>query len=173
MHTLLNLGPIGLLILLLMDPLSVSAQPQHHEVGEMAVSWIYEGEDILFTVTSPDNGWIVLGFNDENNIVGATLQMGGYRETTGKQYFSERLTLAPGVHKAKADLKLPTQVTEVEISKEGRRGTAMRLRLPVRPATMGGYDLRRGNELWLILAYSVSDDLDHHSRFRRHVKVTL
>ncbi len=173
MQTLLYLGPIWLLTLLLMNPLSVSAQPQHRQVGKMTVSWTYEGEDILFTVTSPDNGWIVLGFNDENNIVGATLQLGGYRETTGKQYSSERLTLAPGNHRAKVDLELPTRVTELEITTGRKRGTVMRLRLPILPATSGEYDLRSGTDLWLILAYSVSDDLDHHSRFRRHIKVTL
>lgn len=172
MQTFLYLGPIILLTLLLMDPLSSSAQSQHRQVGDMSVSWTYEDEAILFTVTSPDQGWVVLGFNDENNIVGATLHMGGYDEKTKEQYFSERLTLSAGVHKAKTDIKLPTRVVDVEVL-GSTDGTVMRFRLPFLPAVSGEYDLRPGNELWLILAYSVSDDLDHHSRFRKHIKVML
>jgi len=142
------------------------------DVGPMRVNWVYEEEDILFTVSSPGNGWVILGTNVKNDIVGATLYMGGVDDRTEQSYFSERRTVSMGSHRAKVDLGDPERAHNVTAA-VSVSGTTLSFRVRVKPTREVEHDLRPGSSVWLILAYSVSDDLGHHSRFRRHVEVTL
>jgi len=153
---------------------SLSNPPQDRSlsVGPMSVSWRHEEHQITFRVTSPEAGWVVLGCNDEDNILGATLYMGGYNPA-GETYFSERLVTDIGKHQAFSELGLPARVQRAAAASGPSGGTILTLTLPSASRSDQEYDLRPGEELWLILAYSVSDDLGHHSRFREHVRVRL
>lgn len=97
--------------------------------------------------------------------------MGGVNDETGESYFSERRTVSPGKHEAKIDLGRSERARDV-VSERSGLGTSLSFRIRSEPMTEGEHDLRSGRDIWLILAYSVSDDLGHHSRFRRHVRVS-
>jgi len=142
------------------------------QLGPMSLEWQYEGEDIIFTVQSPDMGWVVLGINDRDNIVGATLYSGGYRASKGA-YFSERLVTSLGKNEALTDLGLTERVEEYSVEENNGKGTKLKIRMPYQSKGNKEYNLSKGQEHWIILAYSVSDDADHHSRFRKHIKVKL
>ncbi|MEL6140411.1 MAG: hypothetical protein AAFU67_02200 [Bacteroidota bacterium] len=142
------------------------------KVGPMNLTWTYEDEYIVFTVQSPDMGWVVLGINDRDDIVGATLYSGGYRTGAGT-YFSERLVTSLGKNQSLKELGLTERVTDFAVEENSSKGTKLKIRMPYHAKGGKEYDLSKGQEHWIILAYSVSDDADHHSRFRKHVKVKL
>lgn len=142
------------------------------DVGPMKVSWSHDTDEVYFVVDSPGQGWVALGTNERNDIVGASLYMGGWDEGGDALYFSERYTVSPGKHHPKIDLGYAERVRSVDVTTTPS-GTQLTFRLRAVPDTAQEHDLRAGSKIWLILAYSVSDDLGHHSRFRRHVEVTL
>ena len=44
--------------------------------NQMTVCWEYKADRIYFEMEAPTNGWIAIGFNSRNQIVGSYLLMG-------------------------------------------------------------------------------------------------
>lgn len=140
------------------------------EVGGMAIHWQYREDLLLIEASAPDNGWLALGFNTTDNIVGAYLIMAGVNE--GKPYLEEHFVTGFGEHHPLS--KLGGQETAVLIEATESAGlTRVRFSLPVSKKDKFRCDLPPGTALFMICAYSMSDDLQHHSRMRKHLRVVL
>lgn len=85
---------------------------------------------------------------------------------------AEEHIASPPEHAARIVTGLHDEVDVERISYQGRR-TVATFSIPLRTGQPDVLSLQRGEFVEMILAYSVSDDLDHHSRVREHLRVQL
>ena len=142
------------------------------EVGGMIVDWTFAGDQIQFELVAPDDGWVGLGFNSQNDIVGTHLFL--FSQDGETQRHSELVVKGVGnpvpvekLYGKEAALDFPFTVKE-----EGGK-TYVSFSLQAKAYPQYRTALKEGTELWLICAFSESDDFDHHSRMRKHIRVKL
>ena len=139
-------------------------------IDGMKVTWYRDEADWVFEATAQTEGWVAVGFNTRNDIVGSNLIMGAVSAEVPR--LADHFVVGIGDHQSVAQLGGTPQVNLLEASeKEGQ--TMIRIRLAADAHDEFHHDLRSGESIYLILAYSVDDDFDHHSRLRQHVQVTL
>ena len=163
-------GTVALMAVLASSFGSHAAYGNSIEVGGMSISWHHESQSVHFTVEAPTTGWVAIGFNDTDDIVGADLIM--MRVVNGIVETRNWSVVAAGD---------PRPVEErggasIVIGADGRiEGESIHFEVSLRSdgETPLHFPLEPGSELFLIAAYSVSTDFDHHSRMRRHLRVTL
>ena len=143
---------------------------QKIEVGGMQIDWHFEGQYLVVDVTAPDNGWVGIGFNPSNDIVNTNLIMAGVRE--GKPYLSERFVVGIGDHRSVSQLG-GSVVAKLMSAEEKPGSTHICFSMPIKSLDRYHYNLSPSQELFFICAFSMEDDLNHHSRMRQHVKVKL
>jgi len=142
-------------------PPPASPLPGSAAVRGMTARWRVEPEAVVFELQGETTGWLLVGFNDRDDIVGADLTFA--RVVDGVATLHDHTVHAPGDHRA-----VPLQTTLLGSDQRDGR-TAVRFRVPRDRA--GAHAL--SGELWLVLAWSVSPDLDHHSRVRAHQQISL
>lgn len=162
---------VSLLTIYVLQAQSISSTDDYQELGPMQYRWEHRADRVFFEIISPDDGWLVLGLNEQDNIVGASLFFGGEQE--GQEYFAERYVTGFGENSSFAEMGWTSRVEDVSLTKTADGRERLSFSLPHHPIADHEYDLSPGQSVWLILAYSVSDDLGHHSRFRRHVQLSL
>ena len=140
------------------------------EVGGMSVSWDHRANGIEFHVVAPTLGWVAIGFNDVDNIVGADLIMA--RVQGGQSEARHLYVVAAGDPRPVESLGRPSIIQESD-GRHRRGATEIRLRLDHAFGSGRSLNLTRGATLYVIVAYSESPDFDHHSRMRQHVLVEL
>lgn len=113
------------------------------------------------------DGWMVVGFNDEDTIVGADLKF--VRVVDGVPELHDHHVVDVGDHRPDG-----ARVEGVIVGHQTWEGrTRVALRLPLAPVDPLDAQLSVGSDVWMILAWSVSSDLNHHSRVRRHRKIRI
>jgi hypothetical protein len=140
------------------------------EIGGMAISWYFEDDALIVDAQAPDEGWVGIGFNLVDEIVLTNLVMAGVDKDG--PYLSERFVRGFGDHRPVAELG-GTPLAKLLFAEEKNGATRIRFSMPTKAADKYHYDLSPGVSLYLICAYSMEDDLAHHSRMRRHVRVVL
>lgn len=140
------------------------------ERNGMKVRWWFEEERLFIEMTAPTEGWVTIGFNEKSSIQGAYLLMG--RVQNGVPEVVEHYAIRPGVYRELTELCCPPQVV-IDTGIEQVGGTKLRFSIPTHPANDYAKPLRPGQQYTLVLAYSQSDDFQHHSRMRTAVSVTL
>ncbi len=136
----------------------------------MTVSWQIEGDVIHITASAPTTGWLAVGFNTEDTIVGANLIMGAVVDAA--VHVEDRYVVAAGDPRAVTELGGISAV-DAPAGSESQGQTTISFRMPTQAVDAYHLALHQGSTLYLIAAYSVDDDFAHHSRMRRHVEVTL
>lgn len=163
-----QLLPIVFLIFLF-APSVISAQLKQVSIEDMQVSWKFKGEYLYVQMNAPLQGWVALGFNDQNNIVRTDLVMVAVSQNRVEH--EEFFVVGMGNPKPTSSLGGTKWVKDVS-GQESEEGTSIAFAIHT-TASKHHYELKEGQEIWLICAYSESDDFDHHSRKRRHIKVKL
>lgn len=140
------------------------------EVNGMTVDWEHRKGRVFFTLSAPTEGWLVLGFNDKDDISGTNLLFG--RVQSGKVEVADHYTIAAGNHKPTE--KVGGVAVFQDVSGEEKAGkTTVSFSMPVKAADAFHFDLTEGTARWFICAFSSEDDFYHHSRMREHRKVVL
>ena len=161
--------PAVLLAVLLMFPVPM-VRAASLEIEGMQVAWEHRDGGIEFILEAPTQGWVAIGFNEVNSIVGADLIMAGIRDgqTRAEHLFVEDF----GAPRPVRDLGRASKVRSVRAQLQGE-SIAVALLLDQLVNAELSRDLHSGREIYLIVAYSISPDFDHHSRMRRHLAVKL
>ena len=131
------------------------------ESGGVKVSWTVHEEKLELRLSSPGGGWLAVGFNDRPQLDGSRLIMARVR---GADVQAEEHEADPPDH-----ARVPGAPVSVLGGRQTAAGTEVHLEIPL----AGRLTLERGRKIHLILAYSDSDDFQHHSRVRTQVTVTL
>ena len=144
---------------------------QEISVGGMDITWEFSGKDeITFTATAPDDGWVALGFNDTDDIVNSNLVMVSVQNDV---IISEEFFVM-GVENPKPVYAVGSSTQhKVMAASEGEERTTISFSMPTAKTDNKHYSLKKGDSIWLICAYSMEDEFDHHSRMRKHVQITL
>jgi hypothetical protein len=153
-----------------MDNIETAEKGKRLEVNGMTVEWEHRKERVFFTLSAPTEGWIVLGFNDKDDISGTNLIFG--RVQSGKVEVADHYTVAAGNHKPTE--KLGGSAVFQDVTGEEKAGkTTISFSMPVKAADAYHFDLTEGTKRWFICAFSAEDDFYHHSRMREHREVKL
>ncbi len=140
------------------------------EAGSMSVSWFFEEDHLIVEAIAPDDGWVAVGFNPKDDIVHTNLVMGGVAK--GKPYLEDHYVKGFGNHQPVAALGVSPSATLISATNNDGK-TTIRFSIPIKTTDSYHYDLSPGTEIYLICAFSMEDDLEHHSRMRKHVRVVL
>lgn len=141
------------------------------EKNGMTVQWYYESNTIVFELSSPKQGWVAIGFNEENTLKGAHLIMARVSSNNIVDV-TEHYTIKPGTYKPFIDLGETSQAKVISGS-ENDKGTTVKFQLPILPPHKLAKDLSQGKSYNLTMAYSLDDDYQHHSIMRTSVKIEL
>lgn len=137
------------------------------QIPGMKADWALQEDALVVTLTAETTGWMVVGFNRDDAIVGADLKF--VRVVDGVAELYDHHVIGIGDHRPDA---APTEARI--LSHRQREGTTeVTLRLPLEPSDPQDLRLPVDEDVWMILAWSVSPDLEHHSRVRRHHRVRL
>lgn len=139
-------------------------------VRDMDIRWTEEADCWSFELSAPTTGWVALGFNQKNDIVHTNLIMTAVRQGA----VSSEDFYVVGFGNPQPITKLGGSRAISELEGEEKNGhTTVRFSIPKKANDQYHYDLKAGDEIWLICAYSRADEFDHHSMMRQHVKVRL
>ena len=136
----------------------------------MKVTWKYKNDRIHFTMSAPTKGWVAIGFNSQSGTKGTYLIMG--KVENKKSTVTEYYTLSPGNYKPINVLGDSIEVKDVSGS-EKKKFTQLKFSLPISSLSKYKRDLSKGKSYYLLLAFSESDDFEHHSRMRTEMKINL
>ena len=148
----------------------ISGEWSQIERNGMTLRWSAGKEFLDLEMRSPQQGWVAIGFNPRSGLKGTHLLMG--RVQNGKAEVSDRTILAPGDHQAISNLGEVPWPIQVKGS-ESSSGTVVRFRLPLHRSDQWRHQLEAGRTYYVLMAFSRSDDFDHHSIMRTEVKITL
>ena len=136
------------------------------------VAWAFTDALLTVTVSAPTGGWVAVGFNSRDDIVGSELFMAARQGES--QVAEQHAVTRAGVHPPVENLGRRSALVNYTIDQRSSplpSGTTARFTID--PARVPAVPLTPGSEVVLILAYSVSPDFDHHSRVRRHAVAVL
>lgn len=140
------------------------------DLGGMTASHRIVDDRVEFTLTAPTTGWLGIGFNDRNNIVGSDLYL--LHVVKGKTSGQDMYVKGAGDPRLDQSLGGTNDIQIISGEESGGK-TKIVFSLPLASQDKNDFQLAPGRELWLILAYSTHDEFDHHSRMRKHVRFTL
>ncbi len=158
------------ILILVVSLHSASSHAQSIDVAGMHIEWKHEKDNVLFTASAPEDGWVAIGFNTQNNIVGSNLIMIGVKDQ--KAISEEFYVVGIGNPQPVNELESTQQHSNVKGTEKNGK-TTVSFSIPTNSIDDKHYNLKKGDEIWLICAFSMEDDFDHHSRMRKHVKITL
>ncbi|WP_027420442.1 DOMON domain-containing protein [Crocinitomix catalasitica] len=142
----------------------------HIEKNKMKVDWSHADKLIHFTISAPADGWVAIGLNNKQGITGTYLLMG--RVKNGVAEVVEHSTLSPGNYKSFKKIGVSDNVLNIS-GTEDAAGTRIQFSLPVEIRNKYQKSLENGKQYYLTIAYSQSDDFQHHSIMRTQEKITL
>ena len=153
--------------LLLAFPFVLSAQRESVSIQGMELSYALRSDSIDITLSAPTRGWVGIGFNKVNSIVGSDLIL--FHIVENKSEVLDMFVLSAGNPKPDHELGGSTAAVIKQASEKGNR-TIIDFSIPLRSKDPNDFPLEPGKDFWLILAYSTHDEFDHHSRMRRHIQ---
>lgn len=130
-------------------------------------------ERLEVRLAAPTSGWVLVGFNDREGLDGARLFFARVRDgqvqaeahRTDFRFpapFHQRITRHGGMEDFRA----------LRGQQEGGM-TRVAFSVPLVPKGRAHIALASGASIHVILAWSVSDDFDHHSRMRTAARIVL
>ena len=146
--------------LILIGPFVLFAQGDFLEIGGMELHYQLMDDSVEISLSGPTNGWVGIGFNDENNIVGSDLIL--FRIIKGKVEVKDMFVKGFGDPRMDTQLGGKNSVTVLS-GKETSSTTSVNFRLALDSKDRNDFRHQIGKGFWLIMAYSTHDDFAHHS----------
>ncbi|MEM9648152.1 MAG: DOMON domain-containing protein [Bacteroidota bacterium] len=143
---------------------------QHIEVDGITFSYQIEGDALRCELQALTNGWVGVGFNSKNAIVGSDLLL--FNLVDGNPSCADLYVKSFGNPIKDEDLGGNNSI-ELLSAHEDEMSTVVRFTIPVDSGHPTDYVHSINQDFWLILAYSAEDDFEHHSRVRRHLPFRL
>lgn len=147
-----------------------STAPSLVEKNGMKVHWEHRSDSVHFDVSAPTTGWLAIGFNPSDRLKNTYLIMGCH--TGGSPRLVEHYAVKPGDYRPIVEFGGQPQATRINGTEKGGK-TRLRFSLPLKAADHYRKDLHPGRQYFMLMAYSRSDDFQHHSIMRTSVQITL
>lgn len=134
------------------------------------LEWTHEGDHVHFSLTAPTSGWVAIGFTEGSEITNSNLIQGcvvGDRVVVQDQFVT-----GFGEHPPVEALAVDSCISNEEGIQENGK-TTISFSMITEKRDKLHYDLTEGKKINVWLAYSVSDDFEHHSRKRILRRIVL
>lgn len=138
--------------------------------NEMEVSWEDFGPAYRFHVSAPTSGWIALGINPEDELVGSSLYMARIQD--GKVQVIDHYVRGFADYLPVIELGGQSLVSDTDGKWDGTR-SVFSFCIPANSDSQFHHDLKEGQTYTFHLAFSESKDFQHHSVMRTKVVVRL
>lgn len=141
-------------------------EPSRHGIiikQQMQVSWRASEGKVHFGLTAPVAGWLAIGLNTSDQLKGTYLLMA--RVVKGQAEVVEHKVISPGVYRPFHELGADMAVSNIHGS-EREGSTTVSFSLPEMNVSPLAFPMQEGQSYTLLMAYSVSDDFQHHSIMR-------
>lgn len=145
----------------------ISASGDTIRLGKMDCIYELKNGQLQITLSAPTEGWLAVGFNNQNSIEGADLLMFCVKGT--EVIFEDQFVHAVGKYPEDRLCGGESNIRMESAAEEPGR-TVVKFSVPLNSGDKLDFVHQVGQDFWLILAYSVSDDFDHHSIMRKHIK---
>ena len=139
-------------------------------VAGMKFSYSIEERQLICKLEAPTNGWVGVGFNKQNSIEGSDLLL--FNIVKGKPTYTDLFVKRAGNPKKDIDLGGENSIRLID-SQENENNTMVHFSVPINSDDPYDFAHKIGESFWLILAYSVEDEFEHHSRVRKHIPFKL
>ncbi|MEM0933973.1 MAG: DOMON domain-containing protein [Bacteroidota bacterium] len=161
-----NIGPF---IFMLLWFVGLSGQ---QTVGTNGIKFSYtiKSDSLFCTLKAETQGWLGIGFNFKNSIVGSDLLL--FNHVNGIPSCRDMYVKSFGNPKRDVDLGGACSI-RVLGSEENNHSTTVRFSIPMQSDDPFDFNHTQKKEYWLILAYAVADEFEHHSRVRKHIPFKL
>jgi len=136
----------------------------------MLIKWNIKSSEVIFKIFAPTNGWLAIGINTKEGLKGTNLIMGHVKNS--KAYVEDQYIIEAGNHKRITSLGGQSMIKSYS-GKENTTGTNLSISIPKDYKDKYHHSLKRGNEYYLLMAYSQEDDFGHHSIMRTSIKIIL
>jgi hypothetical protein len=143
---------------------------QKIEKNGMEVTWEIKDKVIEFEVKAPSKGWLAIGFNKKEQLVGSNLIMAAVKD--GKCIISDRYIVGFGNHKSVESLGGINHLSNIS-GQEDQKGTTVKFSVQKEKQDEFHFPLKKGCRYSLLIAYATHDDFSHHSRMRTTVDIRL
>ncbi len=140
------------------------------EKNGMKISWSIKADQVHFEVFAPTQGWVAIGFNEKDKLVGNNLIMGNV--VNGVCTISDQFIKGFEDHQAVETLGGQNHLSLIS-GQEDKKGTNIRFAIQSKAKDVFHYDLIKGKEFTLLIAYAQEDNFDHHSTMRTSIKIIL
>ncbi|MEM1259640.1 MAG: DOMON domain-containing protein [Bacteroidota bacterium] len=136
------------------------------------ITFTYEvvGDSLICKLDAPTNGWLGVGFNTKNSIVGSDLLL--FNIVDGKASCTDLFVKGAGNPVKDIDNGGKNTITLLSSAERSSYST-ITFSIPMDSGDSNDFIHEMEKEAWLILAYSVDDDFEHHSRVRKHIPFTI
>jgi DOMON domain len=138
------------------------------QAGKMTFESTIENDSILIKIKAPTKGWLAVGFNNKNGIVGSDLKM--FRVRNSQLESEDQLVKGAQNHPNDRSLGGMNNIKLID-GFENAEGTSITFKIPLRSNDRFDFSHELNKDLWLILAYSIEDDFEHHSIMRQHFQI--
>lgn len=141
-------------------------EPSRHAIiikQQMQVRWRASEGQVHFELTAPVTGWVAIGLNTSDELKGTYLIM--TRVVEGQAEVVEHKVISPGVYRPFHELGTDTMVSNIQ-GGERQGTTTISFSLPEINVSPLALPMQQGLSYTLLMAYSISDDFQHHSIMR-------
>ena len=159
----------SIILFIFLLSLSCTGTQAQIKAGSMEMKYEKTQTGVRIHLAAPTNGWLAIGFNHKDAILKADLLQ--FRVTDGKVYGEDQYVTAPGNHPSDLSLGGSNQIQYLE-GLETPDSTFITFQIPWESQDPNDFPIKPLQPCWLILAYSISDDFDHHSIMRTHIPIT-
>ncbi|GAB4246249.1 MAG: hypothetical protein Tsb0034_25180 [Ekhidna sp.] len=140
------------------------------ETEGFKLEWTHQNDYLQISLSAPSTGWVAVGFTKGFGIVKTNLIQGCISD--GKVFIQDQYVTDVGKHLPVETMGVESRIFDLDaIESDGT--TTLSFSLFKAKVDDIHYDLSEGNTINVWLAYSVSDDFNHHSRKRILRKITL
>ncbi len=131
----------------------------------MSFEYVVENDSVWVEIKALTYGWLAVGFNDKNEIVGSDLKMFCVKD--GHLEAEDQFVRGFQLHPADSKIGGTNNIRRLK-GWESEEGTRITFKIPLVSKDEYDYSHQLGANFWLILAYSIDDDFEHHSIMRKH-----
>ncbi|WP_435623536.1 DOMON domain-containing protein [Flagellimonas sp.] len=143
---------------------------QVSKVSDISFTYDVVRDSLVCKLEAPTNGWVGVGFNNKNSIVGSDLLL--FNIIAGTASCTD--LFVKGVGNPVQDEKNGGKNTITILDGAERNTyTSITFSIPLDSGDRNDFVHQLDGQAWLILAYSVDDDFEHHSRVRKHIPFVI
>ncbi len=132
-------------------------------IEDFDLRYYFLADRIHFQVSAKCEGWLMLGFNNEERIDGSYLVFGTIQNQF--QVVEDHFVTAIGRHSSLHDLGEGASLRDCQFAKKNGKST-LEFSLPLESLSDYSPTFKANDQLYVWFAYSESFDLNHHSRKR-------